>query len=526
MNDLLNQLLALVGTNFLNLLSALGILIVGWIVARLIAWGVFKLLQRTNLDNRLAGAMAVEDEGVEERPRLNIERWVSTAVFYLLMLFVLIAFFQTLQLTAVAGPLSALLNQLLAAAPQIIGALLILLVAWVIATVVKMLISRVLRMSKFEERVSDQADVDADKVNVSDSLANGVFWLVFLLFLPAVLNTLGMQGLVQPVQGVVDQFLGAIPNIFAAAIIFVVGWFIARIVRQIVTNLLAATRLDSFGDRVGLGATEQPLSKIIGSIAYVLVLIPAVIAALNTLQIEALSAPAVSMLTTVLNAIPAFFGAVIVLAVAYFAGKLISGLVSNLLKGIGFDRILEKLGLQVDRDKVKPDVHVDVQPEVPVEAEVEVEPETPLEGRRSLSDIVGLLVLVAVMLLASIEAANLLGLDILAAIIAQLTAFGGQALLALVIFGFGLYLANLARSVIISASGENSAFSANLARIAILVFTGALALQQLGIASEIVNLAFGILLGTIGVAAALAFGLGSREIAGKQTEEWLRKMKE
>lgn len=493
--DILNQLLALAGTNLLNLLSALGILIVGWIVARLIAWGVFRLLKRTNLDNRLAGAIEGEEE--EKRPRINMERWISNAVFYLLMLFVLIAFFQTLQLTAVSGPLSALLDQLLAAAPQLIGALLILLVAWVIATVAKMLISRVLRMSKFDERVSNQADVEADKANISDSLANGVFWLVFLLFLPAVLNTLGMQGLVEPVQGVVDQLLGAIPNIFAAAIIFVVGWFIARIVRQIVTNLLAATRLDTFGEQVGLGATEQPLSKIIGSIVYVLVLIPAVIAGLNALQIEALSAPAVTMLTTVLNAIPAFFGAVIVLAVAYFAGKLVSGLISNLLKGVGFDNLLEKLGFQVERK----------------------------EGQRSLSDIVGLLVLVAVMFLAAIEAANLLGLDILANIIADLTAFGGQALLALVIFGLGLYLANLARSVIVAASGEGSAFTANLARIAILVFAAALALQQLGIASEIVNLAFGILLGTIGVAAALAFGLGSREIAGKQTEEWLNRMK-
>jgi hypothetical protein len=379
----------------------------------------------------------------------------------------------------------------------LIGALLILLVAWLIATVARMLIRRVLRMSKFDERVSDQADVEAGKVSVSDSLANGIFWLVFLLFLPAVLNTLGMQGLVEPVQGVVDQFLGAIPNIFAAAIIFVVGWFIARIVRQIVTNLLAATRLDTFGEQVGLGATEQPLSKIIGSIVYVLVLIPAVIAALNALQIEALSAPAVTMLTTVLNAIPAFFGALIVLAVAYFAGKLVAGLVSNLLAGIGFDKLPELLGFKVERK----------------------------EGQRSLSEIVGVLVVVAVMLLAATEAADLLGLGIVATMVANFTTFAGQVLLAAVIIGIGLYLANLAKNVIVAAGGESSTFTANLARIAILVFAAALALQQLGIASEIVNLAFGILLGTIGVAAALAFGLGSREIAGKQTEEWLNRMK-
>ena len=496
--DLLNQLLALLGTNLINLLSALGILIVGWIVARLIAWGVFRLLKRTNLDNRLAGAITEEEkEGAEKTPRLNAERWISNLVFYLLMLFVLIAFFQTLQLSAVSDPLSALLAQLLAAAPQLIGALLILLVAWLIATVAKMLISRVLKMSKFDERVSDQADVEEGKVSVSDSLANGIFWLVFLLFLPALLNTLGMQGLVEPVQGVVDQLLGAIPNIFAAAIIFVVGWFIARIVRQIVTNLLAATRLDSFGEQVGLGAAEQPLSKIIGSIVYVLILIPAVIAALNALQIDALSAPAVTMLTTVLNAIPAFFGAMIVLAVAYFAGKLVAGLVSNLLAGIGFDKLPELLGFKVERK----------------------------EGQRSLSEVVGVLVVVAVMLLAATEAADLLGLGIVATMVADFTAFAGQVLLAVIIIGIGLYLANLAKNVIVAASGEGSAFTANLARIAILVFAAALALQQLGIASEIVNLAFGILLGTIGVAAALAFGLGSREIAGKQTEEWLEKMK-
>ena len=495
--SVLDQLLALVGVTLVNLLLALAILIIGWIVARLIAWAVYKLLKRIKLDNKLTEAITEDEEASVEAQPLNIERWISTGIFYLLMLFVLVAFFQTLQLSSLSDPLSALLAQLLAAAPQLIGALLILLVAWLIATVAKMLISRVLRMSKFDERVSDQADVEAGKVSVSDSLANGVFWLVFLLFLPALLDTLGMQGLVEPVQGVVDQFLGAIPNIFAAAVIFAVGWFIARIVRQIVTNLLAATRLDSFGEQVGLGATEQPLSKIIGSIVYVLVLIPAVIAALNALQIEALSTPAVTMLTTVLNAIPAFFGAVIVLAVAYFAGKLVAGLVSNLLTGIGFDRLPAKLGFKVE----------------------------PKEGQRTLSEVVGLLVVVAVMLLAAIEAADILGLGILATMIAEFTAFGGQVLLAAVIIGIGLYLANLVRSVIISASGEGSAFTANLARIAILVFAAALALQQLGIASEIVNLAFGILLGTIGVAAALAFGLGSREIAGKQTEEWLNKMK-
>jgi hypothetical protein len=202
------------------------------------------------------------------------------------------------------------------------------------------------------------------------------------------------------------------------------------------------------------------------------------------------------MLTTVLIGVPAFFGALLVLGVAYFAGKLVASLVTTLLSGIGFNNLPQRLGFRVEMD----------------------------EDQSSLSEIAGVVVLVAVMLLASAEAANMLGLTTLGVLITEFTVWGGQAIVALVIFAIGLYLANLARDLVFSAGGERAAFSANLARIGILVFVIALALQQLGVAPETVNLAFGILLGAIGVAAALAFGLGAREVAGDQVERWVGEM--
>jgi hypothetical protein len=185
-----------------------------------------------------------------------------------------------------------------------------------------------------------------------------------------------------------------------------------------------------------------------------------------------------------------------VLGVAYFAGKLVASLVTTLLAGIGFNNLPQRLGFRLEMD----------------------------EDQSSLSEIAGVVVLVAVMLLASAEAANMLGLTTLGVLITEFTVWGGQAIVALVIFAIGLYLANLARDLVFSAGGERAAFSANLARIGILVFVIALALQQLGVAPETVNLAFGILLGAIGVAAALAFGLGAREVAGDQVERWVGEM--
>ena len=125
------------------------------------------------------------------------------------------------------------------------------------------------------------------------------------------------------------------------------------------------------------------------------------------------------------------------------------------------------------------------------------------------------------MLLAAAEAANLLGLPTLGMRIAEFTIWGGQAIVALIIMAIGLFLANLARDVIKATGGNQANFTANLARIAILIFVVALALQQLGVAGETVNLAFGILLGAVAVATALAFGLGAREAAGKQVENWM-----
>jgi hypothetical protein len=49
----------------------------------------------------------------------------------------------------------------------------------------------------------------------------------------------------------------------------------------------------------------------------------------------------------------------------------------------------------------------------------------------------------------------------------------------------------------------------------------AMGLRAMGIADDIVNLAFGLTLGAVAVAVALSFGLGGREAAGKLMEHWL-----
>jgi hypothetical protein len=203
------------------------------------------------------------------------------------------------------------------------------------------------------------------------------------------------------------------------------------------------------------------------------------------------------MLNTIFGALPALFGAFLVLAIAYIVARVVAGLITSLLAGLGFDTILARLGLG----------------------------EEPEEGRWTPSEIVGYLVLIAVMFFATIEALRLLNFDLLAEGLAQFTAFAGQIILGLVIFAIGLYLANLAAKTIQASGAAQAGLLALAARIAILVLSGAMALRQMGLANEIVNLAFGLLLGAIAVAVALAFGLGGRDIAARELEGWLESVK-
>ncbi len=87
------------------------------------------------------------------------------------------------------------------------------------------------------------------------------------------------------------------------------------------------------------------------------------------------------------------------------------------------------------------------------------------------------------------------------------------------------WLSNLACEAIQRVGGSNAGMLAGIARFAILGLVLAMGLRAMGLADDIVNLAFGLTLGAIAIAIALSFGLGGREAAGKQMEHWLSRMR-
>ena len=173
----------------------------------------------------------------------------------------------------------------------------------------------------------EQSGIQAAQLRpLSANLAELLYWLVFILFLPAVLGALALEGLLEPVQGMIAEIFSFLPNLFAALLISTVGWFVARIVQKLVSNLLAVQDLNKLGERAGLSADEgaRQFSDLVGLVVYILILLPVVISALAALELEAITRPATDMLATILGALPGMFAATVVLTLAYLVGRLLS----------------------------------------------------------------------------------------------------------------------------------------------------------------------------------------------------------
>jgi hypothetical protein len=447
---------------------------------------------------------------------MNTEKLVGDIVFWLIFLFAVLAFLNALNLTVVAQPLNNVLNQILAFVPKLASAAALAAVAWLIATAVKTIVTRT--AGTLMPAMSRRLAVGENQVLPSETLGNALYWFVFLFFLPLILDVLDLRGPLAPVQNLLNDILSALPNIFKAALIGIVGWFVARIVRELVTNLLAAAGTERLAARIGLNraAPGQSLSGLLGTIVYLMVLIPTAVAALDALQIPAISRPATSMLQQVLNTIPQILTAAGILAVAYVVSQFIGDLVTNLLSGLGFNNIFRALGLNTLHDST-------ISTPPPAASGVPTTRGTivPSTNKQTPSEVAGLVARIGVMLVAAVAATGVLGIPSLTALVDGLLIISGQVLSGIVVFAIGLYLANLAQRVVSSSGTQQSQVLGQIARLAIITFVGAMALQQMGIAASIVNLAFGLLLGAIAVAAAISFGLGGRDVASEQLRDWL-----
>lgn len=396
------------------------------------------------------------------------------------------------------SPLSYLSGQIVVWTPRVLVAIIILIATHFVAKAIKWGLVRLLDKIPVMQRMKAETGN-----SLSEQLGLLVYWLIWLVGLVVALQPLGLAPALNPVHLLTAEVFAYVPRIIAAVMIFAVGLILARVVRNIVVTGLGAIHADRWFTRLtpqapaaaavdtGAAPSATPtvaptFSRTLGAVVFALIIIPVAIAALQALGISSIVDPVVAVLHTVLAAIPRIFAAAILLGIAFFVARWTKALVEQVLTSLGFDNALGTI--------------------------------TGGAGAASPSRVVGNIVLTAIMLFAAIEAARLIDFDAVAALLVQVTELGGQVIFGSVIIVVGVVIARIVSRLVGDAVGESGLPS--ILKYAIIALAVAIGLRFMGLANEIVNLAFGLILGSAAVACALAFGLGGRDTAHRLLEKW------
>src|SRR5918992_5402967 len=202
-------------------------------------------------------------------------------------------------------------------------------------------------------------------------------------------------------------------------------------------------------------------------------------------QSEGMFQPLQNALSTFLSYIPQLIGALIILIVGYIVAKVLQAVVGRVLQGVGFDGWMERGGIKQFFDR----------------AQTNYTPAT----------VIGRLVFWFVFIIFLTMAADALGIPQVSAVLGQLIAYIPNIIAAILILILAALLANFVSGIVRGATG--SGILGSIAQYAIIVYAAFAALTQLGIAVQLTANTFLILLGGVALAAALAFGLGGRDLA-------------
>jgi hypothetical protein len=197
-----------------------------------------------------------------------------------------------------------------------------------------------------------------------------------------------------------------------------------------------------------------------------------------------------------MESVPALLAALVILFAGYLFARLAERVVEAFLRRIRLTTLLERGGLMEAMERSGQHLN-------PV---------------RIMANLIFWLLMFGVILLS----ANALGLENLPVVFSELVGYVPSVIAAIVIIIVGIVLGGFVGGLIMASAGamHGGTALARAGRGGVIILAIFMALQQLGVATEIVVTAFAILFGAVALAAALAFGLGNRKLAGEVTRHW------
>ena len=368
--------------------------------------------------------------------------------------------------------------------PKVIAATAIVLGTILIAYLVKWVIAAAINRTSIAQHANDSTD---ESQTLGGSLASAAFWVIILIGLVQALTRLELTAVVEPLNRMLATILDYMPRVMGAVLLFGIFLIVASVVRQATQAVLVFA--DTMPERFGLTTGRTNISGITASILSGIMTLLGAIAALDVLDIEAISTPAIGLLTQITDAIPQVIVAALILTVFVFIGRFVSNLLSRTLPGTGVDAAIAELGILQGADRG-------------------------LTATRVIAN----LSVFFITLLGLIAAMRALGFESLTMAMDTVLDMAASISFGSVIIFAGVFIARIVSRAMTSTGDGATDVAANVVRWTIIVLASILGISRMGLdpsGGMFVLDAARILL--IGAAAgiAIAFGWGGKDWAAK-----------
>lgn len=143
--------------------------------------------------------------------------------------------------------------------------------------------------------------------------------------------------LLDPIRGFFGQLVGFLPNLLAVLAILVGGWVVARVIQTVLARLLEAVKADSLAERVQFaemlarGGIERTFSQLVAAMAYWIVMLVVLVAALNALQLTATA----ELLQRLVGFLPTIVTAIVVVILGILAAGFLAATVRTVASNAG-----------------------------------------------------------------------------------------------------------------------------------------------------------------------------------------------
>ncbi|HFI2452884.1 TPA: mechanosensitive ion channel [Streptococcus suis] len=373
----------------------------------------------------------------------------------------------------------------------------LVIIAFSLASLLRKLTLSGLNKIQFSQKLQEWGVIKPEDNGQSliKTLGQLVYFLVILFFLPSILSGLNISSTVDPISSMFEKFFAFIPNMIAAGLILFVGTFFCKFIKGLLTGVLERLDIDTWYAKVTgqekLPIDTKQLISVLSTVVYVLIFIPILTLALETLGITSISQPIVTILNQVIGILPHVLVALVLIAVGSFVAKLIGNLLENLLETAGINAYSKYLF-------------------------------TKEEANFELSAIITQVVRAIIIVFFFIQAIQVLNLEVFNAVGSALLGYLPSLISAIAIVILAIIASNLVANFLQKVT--DSPLVITIVRYLMIVFAVFMALDQLKFAQHIVQSTFTIILGALAVAFALAFGLGGREFAARQLEKLEKKI--